>query len=356
MNKIFIFLMLAGISVDAQKLQVPIQNQSCFTSLFDSKKITPLNEFTNDLVVLSKDTALVNRLKTLVENHNILSGSYSGKSPAEVNTGAIKVEHAIYEETVIGAGTIQWSKITVPQERTRTSVQTDTFSNFMVSNTNGTFQINTSNGNSLQFVTSEEGGMVGWAKVDSLSKLFLDAKYVAIPGQLYVQGLIKTEAGISIGDINSTKLDITSTTISFNSDSHRFLGIDNNPWHEGLVLTANGTDGIIVNSVGSINGGGMIRLASNSQIIASFYSNGTVIGDGLPGSSGLLTLISSKKGFIPPRMDNEHIFAINNPEEGTEVYSLTEHAPVFYNGSNWMQPSQFKILQNPNSNANISSL
>jgi hypothetical protein len=67
-------------------------------------------------------------------------------------------------------------------------------------------------------------------------------------------------------------------------------------------------------------------------------------------------LISSDKGFILPRMNNSQIFSIDNPEEGTEVYSITEHAPVYYNGNNWVHPSHYKILEKPTPMANAKDL
>lgn len=54
-----------------------------------------------------------------------------------------------------------------------------------------------------------------------------------------------------------------------------------------------------------------------------------------PETSAMLDVKSSNKGFLPPRLTNSEIVAINNPAEGLIVYNSTTHKPVYYNGSQW---------------------
>lgn len=49
-----------------------------------------------------------------------------------------------------------------------------------------------------------------------------------------------------------------------------------------------------------------------------------------PDSSAILELESTTKGFLPPRMTDEEILAIENPAEGLMVYSTTEHVPLYF--------------------------
>lgn len=49
-----------------------------------------------------------------------------------------------------------------------------------------------------------------------------------------------------------------------------------------------------------------------------------------PDSSAILELESTTKGFLPPRMTEEEILAIENPAEGLMVYSTTEHVPLYF--------------------------
>jgi hypothetical protein len=52
-------------------------------------------------------------------------------------------------------------------------------------------------------------------------------------------------------------------------------------------------------------------------------------------ASSILTLESTTKGFLPPRMDNTAINAISTPATGLLVYSTTENTFAFYNGTSW---------------------
>lgn len=55
-----------------------------------------------------------------------------------------------------------------------------------------------------------------------------------------------------------------------------------------------------------------------------------------PHASAVLEMKSTSKGFLPPRMDQSEIAAINNPIEGMLVYNLTKKLPVYYDGSAWV--------------------
>ncbi|MDB5091546.1 MAG: hypothetical protein JWR09_5540 [Mucilaginibacter sp.] len=396
MNKILTFLLLASVSANGQTLTSASPNPMTFAGLLNSVSSTPSFTITGSPNTILMDTALMNAMKAASDTHNkaqqfkpvfsdyvvlpnrkggnfeildheatkidgsivdltkyVLSNAYSNKIPAGPNNGAIKIQHAIYEETITGTGNIPWFTTVAPEPGGRTSLQINTYANLMLTNYNGAYQINTPDGNSLELATTAAGGQVGWTKVDSTSKLFLGANYVSLPGHLEVKGLITAATGLSVGDSKTSTLNMSSTTISFISSYSNLAPNNDNHWKDAFVLTANGADGIIVNSLSTMDGhGGMIRFATNSQVMASFTTNGIVVGEGFPGSSAVLTLRSTNKGFMPPKMSNTQIFAINNPEEGTEVYSLDEHAPIFYNGTNWIQPSHFKVLQRLYSPAN----
>lgn len=397
MNRIFIFLLLTSFSVSAQTLVSSNPNPTTpalFLNRVPPTSLVNLTIASNDML---KDTAFVNAMKLRVNSNNkmqqfksafsdyivlpnrkggyfeildheatkidgskvelskvLLSNSYSNKIPAAPNNGASKIEHAFYEEITIGSGNTPWFSKIAPEPGHGTSVQISTYANLMHTNYDGAYQINTPNGNSLELATTATSGIVGWARIDSTSKLFLAAKYISLPGNLEVQGSITTAADLLVGDSKTSMISITSTSISLINNNYSNPATRNNaPWKDALVLDANGAGGIVLNSVGTTdNDSGAIRFAANSRIIASFTSNGLVIGGGYASSSAILALRSENKGFILPKMFNAQILAIENVEEGTQVYSLDAHAPVFYNGTNWMQPTHFKALQNTDSAAN----
>lgn len=52
--------------------------------------------------------------------------------------------------------------------------------------------------------------------------------------------------------------------------------------------------------------------------------------------SAAMEVNSTNRGFLFPRMTSDQILAIAAPAEGLVVYNLTQHLPVYYNGSRWM--------------------
>jgi hypothetical protein len=67
-----------------------------------------------------------------------------------------------------------------------------------------------------------------------------------------------------------------------------------------------------------------------------FKDGGAVgIGTSNPESSALLEFTSTEKGFLPPRMTMEEVFAITNPSDGLIVYNADIHVPVYFNGTPW---------------------
>lgn len=60
------------------------------------------------------------------------------------------------------------------------------------------------------------------------------------------------------------------------------------------------------------------------------------IGGALSGTASALEIISTTKGFLPPRMTTTQRNAIT-PVEGLEVYDLTLHGKFLYNGTTWVQ-------------------
>ncbi len=64
-----------------------------------------------------------------------------------------------------------------------------------------------------------------------------------------------------------------------------------------------------------------------------------------PDASAMLDVISTDKGFLPPRMTTLEISTIPNPAEGLSVYNTTTHKPVYYNGAHWMDYDGTEMLK-----------
>jgi hypothetical protein len=65
-------------------------------------------------------------------------------------------------------------------------------------------------------------------------------------------------------------------------------------------------------------------------------SGATRIGTtGSAAASSILDLVSTSKGFLPPRMTGTQRDAVSSPAEGLLIHNTDTHAPNFYNGTTW---------------------
>ena len=133
-----------------------------------------------------------------------------------------------------------------------------------------------------------------------------------------------TDAGFKL-DVNGTArvkgtgttIGTTSFTVQDSASSDLFRVYDN-----GLVAIKAGV--ISLNgSNGSISGG---FIASTGQII----SGGTSIT-----ASAQMEVISTTRGFLPPRMTTTQKNAIASPATGLQVYDTTLNQMSYYNGTTW---------------------
>lgn len=72
------------------------------------------------------------------------------------------------------------------------------------------------------------------------------------------------------------------------------------------------------------------------QNYASITPNGTAFGNGGPEGSALLTLNSTTKGFLMPRMTESERDAIVAPNIGLQIYNTDDNEFNYYNGSSWV--------------------
>ena len=82
-----------------------------------------------------------------------------------------------------------------------------------------------------------------------------------------------------------------------------------------------------------------INLIVNNTTIASATSTTFLINTTSQIASSILTIDSTTKGILIPRMTTTQINAITSPATGLEVYNTTLQQPCFYDGTGWKRVS-----------------
>lgn len=126
---------------------------------------------------------------------------------------------------------------------------------------------------------------------------------------------------------NSTKLATTAYVksqgyIPFNSSSSGNILLTGNMFLQGAG-----------NSVYFAGNGSISGNAGNVQILPNLKS--VLVNTSTDIASSILTVESTTKGLLPPRMTTTQRDAIVSPAEGLEIYNLTTHTKDFYNGTVW---------------------
>ena len=116
---------------------------------------------------------------------------------------------------------------------------------------------------------------------------------------------------------------------------------------EGIQLGSDSNRGIFNNSnaVQFRQYSGIFQFTSgNSGATTLFYTDGNGlttstnfginIGGGYTASS-ILTLTSTTRGFLQPRMTNAQVLAITTPATGLQAYDTTNNKNLLYNGTTW---------------------
>lgn len=151
---------------------------------------------------------------------------------------------------------------------------------------------------------------------------------------------IDTSGNVGIGTATpGYKLDVsdtirTATTLIANG----YEGIGFGPSGVTVGTSAN-LDGFIGYSSGAIKLTGntlsIVLSASGADNLTVATSGNVGIGTASPSSKAILDLVSTTKGFLPPRMTTTQRDAISSPAEGLTVYNTTTDALNIYTGSAW---------------------
>jgi hypothetical protein len=80
---------------------------------------------------------------------------------------------------------------------------------------------------------------------------------------------------------------------------------------------------------------------STADTVGLYSTSGAVIADTgsvQPTTKSVLTLSSTTKGFLKPRLTTTQKNAISSPTPGLEVYDSTLNVPNYYDGTVWIDP------------------
>jgi len=99
------------------------------------------------------------------------------------------------------------------------------------------------------------------------------------------------------------------------------------------------TDGTVMTTslVGDTNTLQQVLDKSNTSTTGFEISGSSLIGTGSTSSFAILTLNSTTKGFMIPRMTIVQRLAMADAENGTQVYDTDLHAVFIKEGENWIQ-------------------
>lgn len=148
-----------------------------------------------------------------------------------------------------------------------------------------------------------------------------------------------TVGKIGIGVASSNwALDIKATGFQIDGNFYsNFRAVNNTP-DRGFYFGYDNT----------VAGSGII--ASNADYLGFWTFNGSAWGERMritptgtiginnasPSASSIVDIVSTTKGFLPPRMTTAQRDAISTPAEGLMIFDTDQNEPSVYNGSSWV--------------------
>jgi hypothetical protein len=127
------------------------------------------------------------------------------------------------------------------------------------------------------------------------------------------------------GDVTSTGSFITNTKVGFSNNSRT---INFNDANSGILYQGFGG-----HRFQSYNGSSYVEMFT---IVGNQANLRIGINSTTPNASAVLDVVSTDKGFLPPRMTTTQRNAIASPAAGLIVYDTTLNLPHFFNGTIWV--------------------
>jgi hypothetical protein len=129
------------------------------------------------------------------------------------------------------------------------------------------------------------------------------------------------------GDVTSTGSFITTSQVGYSNNSRTitfndaFAGLNYQGFGGHRFKSYNSSTALYVEMITLVGNQSNLRVGINSPT---------------PNSSAILDVVSTDKGFLPPRMTTTQKNAIASPATGLQVYDTTLNRPCFYDGTTWI--------------------
>jgi hypothetical protein len=156
--------------------------------------------------------------------------------------------------------------------------------------------------------------------------------------KLDVNGTARIQAGLTIANVGTYALSVSNGSSSgigsqyFNAGGILYWGVNN---ISGNFLIA--TNGISYASFFTTNTRALQFGTNQTARLTIFPTTGNIgINTITDIASSLLTMESTTKGFLPPRMTTTQKNAIATPAAGLIVYDTTLNVLTYYNGTTWI--------------------
>jgi hypothetical protein len=110
-------------------------------------------------------------------------------------------------------------------------------------------------------------------------------------------------------------------------------------YNDGINQEALGISGIVATFRSRLLAGGGTDDATNALQVngSAKITTVAVIGATTSAASAALTVTSTTRGFLPPRLTTTQITAISAPAAGLTVYNTTLNLLCFFNGTAWQR-------------------
>ena len=150
---------------------------------------------------------------------------------------------------------------------------------------------------------------------------------------VYIDNGLQIGSTIFLGQYTfAPYMNITSSSVSTNWGTVAFNTNNINAGDPSIILTSSPTNkGFNLGSTISGNSWATMKYFFDDGSMVLQYSASSI--DRV--ASSLLTLNSTIKGFLQPRMTNTEAVAISTPATGLQVYDTTNNKNLLYNGSVW---------------------
>lgn len=193
------------------------------------------------------------------------------------------------------------------------------------SNTTGTS--NTAIGsNALQNnTTGVENVAVG--RLTSFSNI--SGSNTTVIGSTAMYSVQSGNANVALGQNAGRYAGTGSSTPITSVDQSIYIGV------QSRGLNATGTTNEIVIGYNVVGLGSNTTALGNSSTTFGRWYGSLLVGTSTDVASSILTLESTTRGFLMPRMTTTQRDAITSPATGLQVYNTSTNQPNYYNGSAW---------------------